>query len=297
MNRILTATIMLIFFCTTLLTAADHEEILLWPDGAPFSVSQEKEEQPTLTLYLASPENANGTAVVVCPGGGYGHLSMDHEGYQVGEWLNSLGVSAFILKYRHNDRTGHKNLYPIPFLDASRAVRAVRARSEEWKVNPERIGIMGFSAGGHLASTVGTHFDNGNPESKDKIEQVTSRPNFMVLVYPVISLKTSFVHRGSRQNLLGESPDLALVESLSNETQVTTMTPPTFLVHADDDRGVPAENSLLFYQALRNAGVPSELHIYKNGGHGFGMRKKDPILATWIDRLADWMSKEGLLSK
>jgi acetyl esterase/lipase len=274
---------------------SEPQEILLWPDGAPYSENQDPADQPTLIIYQPSSEKATGTAIVVCPGGGYTHLAMDHEGHQVAEWLNTIGVAAFVLKYRHNAPATNKNLHPVPFLDATRAIRTVRARAVEWQINPEHIGIMGFSAGGHLASTVGTHFDNGNPQSQDPIEKVTSRPNFMILIYPVISLKTRHVHRGSRRALLGENADLELVEKLSNETQVTSMTPPTFLVHADDDRGVPAENSLLFYQALRKAGVPAEMHIYKKGGHGFGMRKNDPILSTWINRLRDWLKTEGLV--
>jgi acetyl esterase/lipase len=204
-------------------------------------------------------------------------------------------VTAFVLKYRVGTWDGRKNKYPIPFMDATRAVRLARTRAREWGVNPERIGIMGFSAGGHLASTVGTHFDGGNGESADAVERTGSRPNFMILVYPVISFKTEFVHRGSRKSLLGENADPRLVESLSNETQVTSMTPPTFLVATDEDDAVPAENSVLFYLALRRAKVPAELHIYRQGGHGFGMTSKDPVIASWVDRCRDWMKGMGLL--
>jgi len=173
----------------------------------------------------------------------------------------------------------------------------VRARSKEWAISPERVGIMGFSAGGHLASTAGTHFDNGNPSSADAIEHQNCRPNFMVLVYPVISLKTRYAHRFSRQVLLGENPDLNLVEDLSNETRVTTLTPPTFLVHSNDDDGVAPENSVLFYLALREAGVPAEMHIYERGKHGYGLAPNDPILSSWTKRCEDWMKVRGLLDK
>jgi acetyl esterase/lipase len=280
--------------------AADAEtpqKILLWPDGVPLVSSDQDTAVPFMSMYPAPSPIATGTAVLICPGGGYVTLAMDHEGVRVAEWLNSFGVTAFILKYRVGAGDGRKNKYPIPFMDASRAIRTVRARAKEWGIDPERIGIMGFSAGGHLASPVGTHFDGGRAETQDAIERAGSRPNFMILVYPVISFKTEFVHRGSRKSLLGENADPLLVESLSNETQVTSMTPPTFLIATDEDNSVPAENSVLFYLALRKARVPAELHIYRQGRHGFGMTSKDPVLATWIDRCRDWMKGLGLLEK
>jgi len=280
-------------FITNTGLAEEPPEILLWPEGAPLAVNNESAEQPSLILYLASPRNANGTAVIICPGGGYVHLAMDHEGHQVAEWFNSMGISAFICKYRVGTWDGKKNKYPVPFLDAQRALRMVRARAAEWQINPERIGMMGFSAGGHLASTVGTHFDNGQPDAADPIERVNSRPNFMILIYPVISLKTEYVHRGSRRALLGENADLNLVEQLSNETQVTSLTPPTFLIHTSNDQAVPPENSVLFYLALRAAGVPAEMHIYERGKHGFGMRAEDPILASWTQRFLSQGERVG----
>jgi acetyl esterase/lipase len=281
----------------SVIAAEMTQKILLWPDGAPLVTSDQDTTVPFMTLYPAPARTAARTAVVVCPGGGYLALAMDHEGVKVAEWLNSLGVTAFVLKYRVGTRDGRKNKYPVPFMDATRAVRTVRARSKEWGVDPERIGIMGFSAGGHLASTVGTHFDGGKSGSPDAVERSGSRPNFMILVYPVISFRTEYVHRGSRKSLLGENADPALVESLSNETQVTSMTPPTFLIATDEDRSVPAENSILFYLALRKAGVPAELHVYRQGSHGFGMTSKDAVLATWVDRCRDWMKGLGLLDR
>jgi acetyl esterase/lipase len=288
-------------FCFTVIlglpytgNAGSPQKILIWPDGIPMVSSDQDTSVPFMSVYPA-PSPASGTAVVVCPGGGYLTLAMDHEGSKVAEWLNAIGVTAFVLKYRVGTWDGRKNKYPIPFMDATRAVRTARARAKEFGIDPERIGIMGFSAGGHLASTVGTHFDGGDGGSRDVVERTGSRPNFMILVYPVISLKTEYVHRGSRKSLLGENADPLLVESLSNETQVTSMTPPTFLVATDEDEAVPPENSVLFYLALRKARVPSELHIYRQGGHGFGMTSKDPILATWVDRCRDWMKGMGLL--
>ncbi|MDP3001259.1 MAG: alpha/beta hydrolase [Bryobacterales bacterium] len=257
--------------------AAEPKTELLWPDGAPGAVGNEDADRPALTTYL--PATLAGTAVVVCPGGGYRHLAMDHEGQQVAQWLNSLGIAAFVLKYRLGDRYRH----PAPLQDAQRAIRMVRERAAALGVAPNRIGIMGFSAGGHLASTAATHFD------------AASRPDFLILGYPVVSFTTQYTHKGSRAALLGDNPDPKLVENLSNENQVTSQTPPTFLFHTNEDKGVPAENSVLFYLALRKAGVPAEIHIYERGNHGVGLAPKDPILSTWPARLADWFRTRGLL--
>ncbi len=269
--------------------AAEPQQFLLWPGGAPGALGDKEEDTPTLAVYLAPQQTSIGTAVIVCPGGGYVMLASDHEGRQVAQWFNSFGVTAFVLKYRLGSADGKRYHHPVPLGDAQRAIRLVRARVKEWNISPERIGIMGFSAGGHLASTAGTHFDNGNPSSSDEIERQNCRPNFMILVYPVISFKTRYTHRFSRQVLLGENPDLNLVENLSNETRVTTMTPPTFLVHSNNDDGVAPENSVLFYLALREAGVPAEMHIYERGKHGYGLAPKDPILSSWAKRCEDWM--------
>jgi len=271
-------------------------EHLLWPKGAPGAAGDTPADKPTLTVWLPAADKANGAAVVVCPGGGYGALAMDHEGRQVAEWLRSFGVAALVLKYRHAPRYRH----PAPLQDAQRAVRMARANAERWRIDPARVGILGFSAGGHLASTAGTHFDPGDPNAPDPIDRQGCRPDFMVLVYPVISFTTEYCHRGSRRNLLGPKPDAKLVESLSNEKQVTPATPPTFLIHADGDRGVPPENSVLFYLALRKAKVPAELHIYDKGYHGFGLATPDrargnKALGSWPRRCKDWMEGRGLL--
>jgi acetyl esterase/lipase len=217
---------------------------------------------------------------------------MDHEGRQIAEWLNSLGVGAFVLKYR----LGPRYRYPAPLQDAQRALRLVRQRAGELGVAPERIGIWGFSAGGHLASTAGTHFDGGDPGAADPIDRMSCRPDFLILAYPVISFTTVYAHAGSRRNLLGDNPEPSLVESLSNEKQVTAQTPPTFLFHTNEDKGVPPENSVLFYLALRKAGVPAELHIYLRGKHGVGLAQSDPVLSSWPRRLADWLRTQGLLA-
>lgn len=267
---------------------------LLWPDGAPGAKGNEAKDKPTLTINPAPNGTSTGTGVVVCPGGGYGGLAVGHEGRDIAAWLNSLGVAAFVLEYRHRNKGyGH----PAPLQDAQRALRTVRSRAGEWNLRPDRIGILGFSAGGHLASTAGTHFDAGRPDADDPIERVGCRPDFMVLVYPVISFTTDYMHRGSRRNLLGPNPDPDLVKSLSNETQVTARTPPTFLMHTNEDRGVPAENSVLFYLALRKANVPAELHIYATGRHGLGLAPGVLGTSSWPRRCADWMKGLGLLDK
>ena len=250
-------------------------------------------DKPSLTIFLPPADKANGTAVVVCPGGGYGHLATDHEGKQIGEWLNTLGVTAFMLQYRI--APAYRN--PAPLQDAHRALRTVRSRAAAWHLDSQRIGIWGFSAGGHLASTAGTHFDDGTADAADPIERVSSRPDFMILAYPVVTMEAPFVHGGSRDNLLGKNPDAALVKSLSNEQQITEKTPPTFLFHTSDDPVVPVENSILFYLALRKAHVPAELHIYAHGPHGVGLAKADPVLSSWSDRLAAWLGARGLLKK
>lgn len=261
---------------------------LLWPNGAPGALGTADEDKPSITPYLA--KSPNGTAVVVCPGGGYGALAMDHEGVQIAKWLNSLGISAFVLKYR----LGPKYHHPAMINDAQRAIRTVRSRAEVLHIQPDRIGIWGFSAGGHLASTAATHFDSGDPNAADPIDRAGSRPDFAILSYPVISLG-EFAHVGSRNNLLGKNPDPKLVEDLSNDLRVTAQTPPTFLFHTTADATVPVENSVRFYLALRKAGVPAELHIFQNGPHGVGLAPTDATLSAWGGLLANWLRERGLL--
>jgi acetyl esterase/lipase len=263
----------------------------LWATGAPGALGSSQKDQPEITPYLPSEGRANGTAVVIFPGGGYRNLSMDKEGSEVANWLAGTGVTAFVVRYRLGPNYHH----PVMLGDAQRAIRTVRSRAAEWGIDPRRIGIIGFSAGGHLASTAGTHFDGGASSSTDVIERVSSRPDFMLLIYPVITMRESVTHRGSRQNLIGEPPDTALVRLLSNETQVTRDTPPTFLVHSTDDKTVPVENSLLFYQALRSASVPVEMHIFERGGHGYGLAPADPVLSAWSRACESWMRRHGWL--
>jgi len=283
---LLPSTICLALFASVV-KAAPESPIILWPEGAPGAAGHEPADIPTLTPYFPPKEKATGAAIIICPGGGYSHLA-DHEGAPVAEWLNTLGITAFVLKYRIGPRYHH----PAPLQDAARAIRLVRARAKEWGLDPERIGILGFSAGGHLASTAGTHFDTAKPDSADPIERVSSRPNLMVLVYPVITMREK-THAGSKKQLLGDNPSPELVALLSNEEHVTKETPPTFIVHTFTDTAVPVENSLMFVEALRRAGVSFEFHLYERGAHGFGLGTKDPILATWPARCADWLRLHG----
>jgi acetyl esterase/lipase len=267
----------------------------LWPEGAPGSRGTAEQDVPALMAYPAPKDFANGCAVLVCPGGGYGGLAMDHEGHQIAAWLNERGVSAWILRYRLGTHGYH---HPIQQGDVLRAIRVIRQGAPDHGVDPHRIGIIGFSAGGHLASTAATHFDTGKPDATDPIDHVSSRPDFAILCYPVITMDQGFTHMGSRRNLLGpeHSDDAELVELLSNEKRVTKDTPPTFLFHTTEDTVVPVENAIAFYSALRKSGVAAcEMHVYQKGRHGVGLAQNDPILASWPARLNDWLATNGFL--
>jgi acetyl esterase/lipase len=250
----------------------------LWTGDAPGAKGKEPGDIPGVYVYRA--DKRNGAAVVVCPGGGYSGLAMNHEGVQIADWLNGQGITAVVLKYR----LGPKYTHPVGLGDAQRAIRYIRANANELKIDPKRVGILGFSAGGHLAATAGTHFDSGDKDAKDPIDQLSCRPDFMVLLYPVITFSGPYAHIGSRNNLLGKSPDAKLVDLLSNEKQVTKDTPPTFLAHTSEDSGVRPENSVLFYLALKKNNVPAELHIYEKGRHGLGLGEKETPFASWPNR-------------
>lgn len=267
---------------------------LLWPDGAPGAKGTADGDKPSLTIYLPTKEKATGAAIVICPGGGYGHLAMDHEGHQIGRWLNSFGVAGFILKYRHRN-SGAGYGHPAPLQDAQRAVRTVRSKASQWDVDPDRIGVLGFSAGGHLASSALTHFNDKVYEPRDDLDRVSGRPDFGVLVYPVISLVEPYTHKGSGRNLLGADPGRTLVVKMSNEKQVTAETPPTFLIHTWEDQAVPAENSIYFYLALREAKVPAEMHVFRKGRHGFGLGQNHGAVSAWPGLCETWMDVSGFL--
>lgn len=259
--------------------------LLLWPNGTPNALGEAAEDQPTLVPYLVEGSEPT-AAVIVCPGGGYARRA-EHEGGPVALWLNSLGISAFVVHYRVAPYR-----HPNPLMDAQRAIRTVRSRAQEWNVDPARVGILGFSAGGHLASTAGVHYDAGRPNAEDPVERESCRPDLLVLCYPVISFGPS-AHRGSQSNLLGEEADAELIDLMSTELQVTEATPPTFLWHTADDASVPVENSLLFASALSRNKVPFELHVFESGRHGLGLAGEQPGVKAWTDVCATWLHKQG----
>jgi acetyl esterase/lipase len=266
--------------------------IPLWPSGAPGAKGESPEDIPSVQLYQPPADKASGAAIVVCPGGSYARLA-PHEGHDVAVWLNSIGVTAVVLKYR----LGPKYQHPAMMQDALRAVRYTRSKAAEWKIDPNRVGIMGFSAGGHLASTAATHFDAGDQNAGDPIEKLSSRPDLAILCYPVITMTDPFAHKSSRKNLLGENPPEQMVNLMSNEKQVTEQTPPTFLFHTQDDPGVPVENSMMFALALRQKKVPYEMHLYEHGRHGVGLAPGDPALGTWPKLLENWLRARGFVSQ
>jgi acetyl esterase/lipase len=267
----------------------DREVLPLWPGAAPGALGTAPEDSPKLTVYRAA--QPNGSAIVVCPGGGYRGLASDHEGRQVAEWLNTLGVSAFVLQYRVGPRYRH----PAPLLDGQRALRLVRAQGSRYGVDPARVGVLGFSAGGHLASTLATREGSGDPAATDPVDRLSARPDLAVLAYPVITMAGAFAHRGSRDHLLGDPPAPQLLDELSNERRVTSRTPPTFLFHTADDAAVPVENSLALYDALLAARVPAELHVFPRGRHGVGLAQDDPVLSQWPALCASWLRAQGFL--
>ncbi|HLQ78566.1 MAG TPA: alpha/beta hydrolase [Terriglobia bacterium] len=272
-------------------TLRDGETIPLWAGPAPGALGTNDTDIPAITVYLPWNMVANTPGVIVCPGGGYVNLAMNHEGRQVASFLNSLGLAAFVLRYRLGPRYHH----PIELGDAQRAVRTLRSKAAEWRIDPARIGIMGFSAGGHLAMSASTHFDSGAAGAADVVDRAGSRPDFTVLGYPVISMTEPWTHQGSKNSLLGNNPDLELAKSLSGELAVTKETPPTFIFQTNADTTVPAENSVYYYLALRKAGVPAEMHIFEKGAHGLGLANDDPALSEWSKILANWLRVRGVI--
>jgi len=270
--------------------------IKLWPEGTPGEVVSPKPEEtfdgkrvryvsePTLTVYLPSKEQNTGVAVIICPGGGYGIEAMDHEGYDVAEFLQSHGIAGIVLKYRLP--YGHAEL---PLQDAQQAMKFVRFHAEEWHIDSGKVGIAGFSAGGHLASTLSTHFDSGNKNSDVLINRLSCRPDFSILIYPVVTFKEEWGHMGSRENLIGKTNDWKIIQNFCNELQVTSQTPPAFIALADDDLAVKPRNSIEYYMALKREGIPAELHIFREGGHGFGMHKTGKAHDQWPLMMVEWM--------
>ena len=270
---------------------AEVKTFRLWEGRAPGALGDAEEDVPTVTMYAAYDTKEPVAAVIVMPGGGYGWLATNHEGRQIANFLNAMGVTAFELRYRLGPRYHH----PVELGDAQRAVRMVRARAKEFGVIPDKIGVMGFSAGGHLASTAETHFDGGNASAADPIDRVSSRPDFAVLCYPVISFVAEYAHHGSAENLLGKDASAESLRALSNELQVTAQTPATFLWSSSTDDGVPPENSVAFYLALHKAGVPAELHVFAEAPHGVGLDLKDESVGEWGMLLRNWLRGRGVV--
>ncbi len=282
--------------------AAPPVVIPLWPEGVPGAraIGEERSEsggrisnvsEPTLTVYAPAIDRPNGTAVIIAPGGGYGMLSTEREGVQYASWLSTLGVTSFVLKYRMKE-FGH----PAPLQDVLRAVRLVRSRAAEFRVSPARVGVMGSSAGGHLAASAGTLFDHPAGKTGAPLDATSARPDFLILMYPVITMDDPHAHAGSRKNLLGDNPSPDLLQLASMEKQVTAATPPTLLIHTQADQSVPVENSILFYQALTRAKVPAEMYLFEHGGHGMGMKDGLGTSSEWPARAAEWLRNRGLLT-
>jgi len=263
----------------------------LWTGTAPGALGSEDTDVPSITAYLPRNTPAGMTAVIILPGGGYRNLALNHEGRQVANFLNAAGVAAFVLKYRLGPRYHH----PIEMGDAQRAVRMVRSNAGAWHIDAARIGVVGFSAGGHLAATVSTHFDAGNAASADAVDRAGSRPDFAILAYPVISMTEPWTHQGSKDNLLGPNAPSDLARSMSADLAVTPQTPPTFLFQTNADTTVPAENAVHYYLALRKAGVAAEMHIFQNGPHGLGLALDDPAIGQWPTLLLNWLRGRGLV--
>jgi acetyl esterase/lipase len=275
--------------------------IPLWPEGVPDAkpgLGPEHDDnghianvsEPTLTVYGPAVDRPNGTAVIICPGGGYVRLSTQREGEQYAAWLGTLGITSFVLKYRMQE-FGH----PAPLRDVLRAVRIVRSQAARYHIRPDRIGVMGSSAGGHLAASAGTLFDHPLGRTGAELDKVSARPDFLMLLYPVITMEGPAVHAGSRKALLGANPSAADVQLMSVEKQVTSATPPTLLIHTQEDRTVPVENSILFYQALTRAKVPAEMYLFEHGGHGMGMKAGLGTSSDWPKRAEEWLKARGLL--
>lgn len=295
---------MAIAIITTVSIDAQNETSAIWEGDIPGSIDafayvEEHDTDldrlrnvkiPTLTVFV--PEQPNGTSVIVCPGGGYAYLAIKKEGYKVAEWLNTLGITAFVLKYRLPSDRVMQDMSIGPLQDAQESVRYIRRNAKKWQLDSDKIGIMGFSAGGHLAATLATKYDEITYQPKDTL---SAKPNFSLLIYPVISMTDEISHKGSRQKLLGTYPSEKLIEKFSAEKQVTAETAAAFLVHAMDDKGVPAENSIRYAMALKKHQVRSELHVYENGGHGFGLGKEGTS-QFWTIQCEAWLRQNKLIN-
>jgi acetyl esterase/lipase len=303
-KQILTS-IFLILFLTS--AYAQNPILKVWPDGVPGSSKNDtwtekatetngvitrydKVTDPTLTVFLPTAEKATGTAVIICPGGAYGMLAFDHEGYAIARWLNENGIAGIVLKYRLPSDLIMKDKSVGPLQDAQEAIRIIRRNKEHWKIDPHKIGVIGFSAGGHLASTLSTHYAEKVYEVKDTI---SARPDFSLLIYPVISFDASFTHAGSRRNLIGDNPSKEVIDHFSNELQINAKTPPAFLVHSTDDKVVPVKNSLVYYENLVKSNITAEMHVFQKGGHGYGLSAGRGTQSSWPELCIKWLNANG----
>ena len=298
------------FLCTFFfqLTQAQEHFIPLYPEGIPCENQLEMEVEvrddigriirkvhtPEMAVYHPTDEVHNGSAVLICPGGGYTVLAWDWEGTTMAEWFNEMGITAFVLRYRLPHWESEACHDKVALMDAQRAMRTIRMRADEFKINPEKVGVMGFSAGGHLASSLSTHFDGGKQDHDLEVKHFSCRPDFSILMYPVITMDTTVAHSGSRKNLIGTEPEDEMVNYYSNEKQITSETPPTLLIHATDDEGVVPDNSIIYYQALRKHGVPAALHIYESGAHGFSFAEGKGSVSEWPQLCQTWLSNLGM---
>ncbi len=292
----------MLFVCVPL--SAQEFKIPIWPSGVPNQLASAPEEQreprdimwitnvttPDIEVYLPTERSATGQAVLICPGGGYQGLAYNWEGTDIARWLNSKGIAGIVLKYRLPSEEAQPKPYLAPLQDAKQAIRTVRANATDWNINPEKIGVMGFSAGGHLASTLGTLYHHPESDISNELSNISARPDFLVLIYPVISFMDDIGHQGSRNNLIGENPSTEMIQAFSNELNVTEDTPPTFLLHSRDDKSVPVLNSVRFYQSLNKHQVPVEMHLYPHGGHGYALGLDQGHLKLWPELLAQWLS-------
>lgn len=301
---------LILFFSLFILNCNAQETVMkLWPDGVPGSLDNpnysekstvangimsryEKVTDPTVIVFLPQADKATGSAVLICPGGGYGVLAFDHEGYAIAKWLNDNGIAGIILKYRLPSDLIMKDKSTGPLQDAQEGIRLIRRNAAKWNINPRRIGVIGFSAGGHLASTLSTHFSEKVYPLKDT---VSARPDFSLLIYPVITFDSSFTHMGSRNNLIGKDASEDQVRHFSNELRITSDTPPAFLVHSADDKAVPVKNSIVYFEGLNKYNIPTELHIFQKGGHGYGMSVGKGTQASWPGLCINWLKANGFL--
>ncbi|MDC0584555.1 alpha/beta hydrolase [Bacteroidales bacterium] len=294
-----------VFFLSLIITAnlLGQVKIPLWPNDIPnYQKSEDKEvveisgitriklvQTPTIEAYIPPKNNQSGHAILICPGGGYGMLAYDWEGTEIAKWCNTRGITAFVLKYRLPGSKSVTVPYETPLIDAQRAMRLIRSRANDWNIDPDKLGVIGFSAGGHLASTLGTHYDYESSFKKDSIDRLSARPNFMVLMYPVVTMKDDYTHKGSKRNLLGNTPNHELEQQFSNELHVNENTPPTFIVHSSNDKAVPVQNSLQFYNALLKHNVYAEMHIFPVGGHGYALALKFDPIKRWPNMMYSWI--------